>query len=337
MKIISITIVFLFFIFQGVAEFTPNNIYSSKKISLIASVDESDISIMTLNTWGLPIWYPNSNKKERYKMIKEFVSNSDFDILALQEVFDRKLINTLNLGNVQNYCSFSDYSCGRLEAAFLKMDCYGGLMTLSKYPIIEERFFKFPIEHDYKLEESIGQKGFLVSTVVTPKCTLQIINTHMYSGSSKEDERHRLAQVKYMNKIINADENLKSFPIVLAGDLNTQHPSTLTSSDEESGIVYDYVIDNMNFIDFDKKIEKDEFTYDNSVNRYAASKGKKQKIDYVLTKSSNNIQLEEKSHKVLCINNEAISDHNGYLSIVKIIKNEYGSNDENQLAQARRL
>jgi endonuclease/exonuclease/phosphatase family metal-dependent hydrolase len=105
--------------------------------------------------------------------------------------------------------------------------------------------------------------------------------------------------------------------MILLGDLNIQHPCTLSSHEEEKGFVYAFVKNEMKFSDFDELITDDEFTYDNTSNKYTPSKSKRQKIDYVMAKSSNDILVEELTHKVICKNDNAISDHNGLLSILE--------------------
>jgi endonuclease/exonuclease/phosphatase family metal-dependent hydrolase len=239
MNITKIINLLLFFTFSCFSTFinsnTERNILTPNW-PILTFNDNDKLSVMTINTWGLPIWYPKSNKSERYNDIKEFINTIDYDIISLQEVFDRKLITKLLEEKPSKYHLESDYNCKRSSTMGISMDCYGGLMTLSKHPILEEYFYQFPILEDYKLDEKIGRKGFLVSTILTPKCTLTVINTHLYSGSNANDEKHRLEQVSYMYKIINQNPKFNNNPMLLLGDLNIQHPCTLAPHEEEKDL-----------------------------------------------------------------------------------------------------
>jgi endonuclease/exonuclease/phosphatase family metal-dependent hydrolase len=323
MKFTITSFAFLFFAINGLSTFKSiNNQVASFSQEEPILVSNENLSILTLNTWGLPVWYPKSNKGERYNDVIEFINNSKYDILSLQEVFDRKLINKIIKDRPTQYYMGSDYNCKRSSTMGISMDCHGGLMTLSKYPILDEKFYLFPINDEYKMDEKIGRKGFLVSTILTPKCTLTVINTHLYSGSNANDEKHRLGQIKYMETVMKNAPQFTNGPILLLGDLNIQHPSTLSDTEEEKGFVYEYVKKQMQFNDFDEEISEEEYTYDNTSNRYAPNKGKKQKIDYVMAKSSNDIQINEVLHKVVCKHDHALSDHNGLLSILEFkVKN----------------
>jgi len=252
----------------------------------ISKASYEELNILTLNTWGLPIWYPKSNKGDRYHDIYKALQSSDFNVICLQEVFDKKLREELQpLTN--EFKTLSTFDCKRNIGFLFSMDCQGGLMTLSKFPIIRENFHQFPLLDGMKVEELIGEKGFLITEIQSPHGTVRVINTHLYSGQTPKDEQIRLAQIKHMELILTQFYQ-EQLPTFLVGDLNIVHPDVAVQDTSFTpSKVYEYLSSNLGFEDTMYEISASDYTYNNQVNPYAYEKAKRQKLDYIMTMYGN--------------------------------------------------
>lgn len=270
---------------------------------------EEKLSVLTLNTWGLPIWYGKSTSTTRYKKLTEGVKSINADIVCMQETFHPKIRTQIQTLTALGYNTHTDFDCNRYAQKILKMDCYGGLITMSKYPIINETFYPFEITADYSIIEEAGRKGFLFTTINVNGEYLNVINTHLYSGGSHHSEKQRLKQIKYVDSLINTFDEYKKFPTLFAGDFNFQHPSTEEKND--TSIVYKYLFRKDEWREGDTQIEDHEYTYDKKYNSFASKKEKRQKLDYIFWNELCCNLIPEKS-EVLFTKDKCVSDHNGY-------------------------
>jgi endonuclease/exonuclease/phosphatase family metal-dependent hydrolase len=271
--------------------------------------NEEKLSILTLNTWGLPVWYGKSTDKSRYKKLIQAVVNTNTDIVCMQETFHPKIREYIQVLLSKGYYTNTDFTCNRYVNGIVKMDCYGGLITLTKYPIIKEKFYVYNITEEYSIIEKAGRKGFLFTTINVDGEYINIINTHLYSGGSEHSEKQRLIQIEYVDSVVNTIQEYKLYPTLFAGDFNFQHPSTEIKND--TSIVYKQIFKNKEWYEGDDKIEDKEYTYDNKYNRYASKKEKRQKLDYIFwNELCCNLTPEE--GEVLYTGENSVSDHNGY-------------------------
>ena len=193
----------------------------------------------------------------------------------------------------------------------LTKDCHGGLMTLSKFPILDEFFTAFPEADKMKISERIGSKGFITTKIVNQEQdTLIIINTHLYAGGTLKDESHRMRQISYMDSVLNA-KGLYNYRCILSGDLNVEHPQVARERNKPKSPVYDFVIKKMDFVDSAPELMNDTYTIDPGRNYYNTTAKAKQKLDYILTRKELN---EESRWSVASANSEfgeerSYSDH----------------------------
>ena len=126
---------------------------------------EETLSVLTLNTWGLPVWFGKSTNKSRYKKLIENVTLTNADIVCLQETFHPKIRERIQTLIRQGYNTNTYFECNRYANGLVKMDCFGGLITMTKYPIVKENFYKYEITDEYCIIEVAGRKGFLFTTI----------------------------------------------------------------------------------------------------------------------------------------------------------------------------
>ncbi len=300
----------VFIIFSSFISQKNKEISLSESTNRIGLNEGMSMTLLSYNVWGLPVWLPGIERKERYPKIVKRLNKLQPTVFCLQECFDPRIREQIMEGVSEDYYSVSDYYCN--SGGWVKKDCQGGLLTMSKYPIIHEHFYQFPIYKDMKLDERTGEKGFLVSTLDTEYGEVHVINTHLYSGRGWENEGFRMKQVKYIENIIDS-LSLKDHPLFLLGDLNTRHPKLVTNTKRIK--VYNYLTDSLGFEDSKQVITEGDCTYDAVNNPYASkwyykSEGRA-KLDYFLYYLPNKCNVNAERQKVIFKGDKAFSDHYG--------------------------
>lgn len=276
----------------------------------IKPVSQEGIQILSYNMWGLPIWIPKVGINNRFdKACSELLQN-EMDIVCLQECFSKRLRKKV-LNKMHGHYHFTmDYNCNQKIMLGLTRDCHGGLMTFSKFPILEESFEEYPIWDDMKQTEKIGHKGFLITKIINQSLdTIIVINTHLYAGASNKDEYFRMKQIAFMDSILES-RNLYQWKTILSGDLNIDHPEVSEYKQQSRSIVYDYTVNEMNFKDSAPQLHERAYTIDATRNYYSNAKDGRQKLDYVLVRetSDRNSWRVVKAESIYADNN-SFSDH----------------------------
>jgi len=261
------------------------------------------LQVTTFNTWGLPINLPKYNQKSRFQVMPNSLLYLNTDIIGLQETFHEAIRKKLyNQFLANGYFSSSDCNCNRKYIIGVKLDCFGGLMTFSKYPVQNERFYPFPQLKGASMIEKVGQKGFLVTNIKKGNDLIRVINTHLYAGNTIKAENFRLEQIKYLDSILQVLNNDNIKQTIFLGDFNIHLPEA------EYSIVYDFIVDSMGFKDTSPIINEKDLTMNNQRNFYVSKKEPITKLDYIFIK-----QLSE-IYEAHCVFDEEtpISDHFGF-------------------------
>lgn len=301
---------------------TTSNIGIAKLFCDTSEDKDQSIKALSYNVWGLPIALPGHDQSNRFKQISDSILVRDFEIICLQEVFNPKIRSHLINKLASKYFTASDYSCNQsILGSLIQKDCYGGLMTLSKFPIIEETFFKFSSIKGSSLIEKIGSKGFLFSTIQWNGQLINIINTHLYAGNSQKAAYCRMNQILEMEKILQELESFKKYPTFLFGDLNIVHPDIVKKDGNfKSTNTYNYLNQKMEFIDNVTKLDERSYTVNADINAYVLPTEKKQKLDYIMFHEpairKNCIWLSEQ--EVDFCHSSALSDHLGWKASINI-------------------
>lgn len=269
------------------------------------------LDILSYNTWGLPIELFGHDHDRRFASMADSIFDLNKDIICLQETFHPRLRDNLLTQLGQKYYAFSDYRCSNEIVPFIEKDCNGGLMTLSIYPIISEKFYQYPTSGKTSIIEKIGAKGFLLSVIKYGNRNINIINTHLYAGDNKHAETMRLEQLSYMNTILNA-ELVKENPTFMVGDINIHHPNVAPSD------AYQYIQNNMFFTDTKPTLDDIDFTSDSNCNMYVSADNKPSKLDYIFYKSFDN-SAPKVLYQSRCLDGQnPMSDHFGWSVTMKI-------------------
>lgn len=270
------------------------------------------INVMSYNTWGLPIELAGHDHDRRFSKMADSILDKKCDIICLQETFNPRLRSTLSKIIRADYYIHQDYTCHQEIIPFVKKDCYGGLMTYSKFPILKERFYKYPIQKDCSLIEKIGGKGFLFTVIDNGGQKMNIVNTHLYAGNDDLSEKMRFEQIKFMHQQLLLLSEYHLFPTILVGDFNMQHPDLAYSK------VYDYIVHKMKFYDSKTKLSISDFTIDATCNPYVDKKEASSKLDYVFYNITSKIKPQIVQQCRMMDSKNPLSDHFAWKVIFKI-------------------
>jgi len=280
------------------------------------------IKVLSYNVWGLPISLPGHDQSVRFRKLSDSLAYRNFDIVCLQEVFHRRVRKKLKEGLLNQYFHASDYDCNQnILGPIIQKDCQGGLMTLSKYPIISEQFFPFTESQNASVIEKIGAKGFLFTTIIRNGKPINIINTHLYSGSTQFAARERMHQVKEMQQLLNGMESYQKHPTFLCGDLNITHPDVVDLYPQfDNAAVYHYITDQLRFEDHSLPLDQRSYTINPEMNPYKPVDEPKQKLDYIM------VHVPDHCGTKVCLDKQgidfygqsALSDHLGWKASIRI-------------------
>ena len=210
------------------------SLISENLLSSKASVlERQSVKLLTQNFFMLPIFPRLSVDQfhdERFNLFaKHFLNN--YDIICGQELFgplcsrpqDFFLLGQLNGFPYHAQCTYS--------SATSAFGSDGGIVTMSRFPIVEKQFspFKYGVHSD-----SCAMKGVLFTKIQIRGEYLLLFNTHLnacYIDLSHLDIKASLEtrqmQFEHIRDFINIklDEHRHKFPgkeplVLLAGDLN---------------------------------------------------------------------------------------------------------------------
>jgi len=155
------------------------------------------IKILTYNIFLRPPPVKNNAddyKNERCKIFLKHIDN--FDIICLQEVFGflNRRQHKLICGSMKR--GFFHHSSSPDPSFFSSYIVNGGLLTLSRYPIMYEEFrtFKYGV-----LSDNLSMKGVLYTKIDISDCWVHLFNTHLqasYVGSSEEIKATVVTRIK---------------------------------------------------------------------------------------------------------------------------------------------
>lgn len=216
------------FLYHPLFQINPNKIYPDQIIQ------RSGIKILTYNFFLRPP--PIKNNKDDYKdeRVQDFKDKfKDFDIICFQEMFDSFHIRKQQM--IQ-YAAESGlfYHCESSLPSFLsKYLVDGGLLIVSRFPIVETQFEEFP----YGLfGDSIFGKGILYAKIKVNDSIIALFTTHFQSSSFKMSDSRwnftistRTEQSEYVINFIYekicswTSIDRQKTKIILVGDLNIDY------------------------------------------------------------------------------------------------------------------
>ncbi len=274
----------------------------------------TSLSVLTFNTWGLKVgpWHISPGITERTSRMIDAIRELNADFVALQEVWCDDVAKELQ--DKLGY-PFSSYSPNRQG---IRGRVGNGLLFLSKYPILQEKLTSFSTYTRWF--EFFSNKGIRIHQIETPSGKINILNTHLGSGYTSDDQQRRLTQTHELKAALEMAG--RHYPIILAGDFNFD-PDSAEYYDLASWIKHRF-----------EGAEPDTFrhmaphnsgyTYFPSRSFADTSGACDERIDYIfsLVSNSNRSALElTGSQVVLNDPSQPLSDHAGLLSSFRLMRN----------------
>ncbi|MCZ2355730.1 MAG: sphingomyelin phosphodiesterase [Bacteroidia bacterium] len=262
-----------FFLFCGLVLYTT--LLRGQDNSTTEQIEQCDreletISILSWNVFMLPPPFFRTHQIPRCKAIIEFLNNSSYDVLVLQEIFYEKVRSKFVKGLINCY-PYHYGPCGTDK--FLRQD--GGVMIFSKYPIESSQQIAF--RDKCKGGDCFSDKGALLAEIVKNHKKIQIVGTHLQSMEDSISQGIRVRQYEKIKQFLLRPFHREDVPQLIVGDLNTckvtQRP------------FYKRMLDIFGAEDSHRsKKDKSDFTYDSDSNAIVKANHLKYQrfFDYVL-------------------------------------------------------
>lgn len=169
---------------------------------------ENTIDIISYNTWMLN--FIGQKMETRDSLIAKEVRNHD--VVFMQEVFrsenEREIISTMG--------DYFNYTSDKLDGG--GSNTYdGGVITFSKYPIVEQNQHVFD---NCKGTDCAADKGVLYTKIVKDNQNYHLFNLHL---GSWDTQQHRDVRILQLGEIFVFMQSLNlpdDEPIIIGGDFN---------------------------------------------------------------------------------------------------------------------
>ena len=173
------------------------------------------LRVLSFNTWGVPFF--SRDRAARMRAIGHAIEEMDVDVVGLQEVFyvkDRRLLVE------------AAARAGLVYSHYFNSGVMGsGLLTLSRFPIVETSFLRFRLNgrpQDFVRVDYYAGKGVGRLRIQTPDGPVDVYNAHLIAPylefGPDRFAAHRIAQAVEMGRYIAAQS--ADAPAVLVGDMN---------------------------------------------------------------------------------------------------------------------
>ncbi|XP_050393103.1 putative neutral sphingomyelinase [Patella vulgata] len=245
------------------------------------------LKVLTLNCWGIEVPIVCKYRHQRMLAIGNLLSNGEYDILFLQEVWsnsDYKLLSD-KLGSSLPYSHY--FHSGAIGS---------GLCIFSKFPIVETLFHRFQINgfpHKIQHGDWFGGKGVGLCKIQVEDFDINLYISHLHAEYSRTNDvylSHRISQSFELSQFIKHTSQ-NCHVTIFGGDLNLQTDDLGYKIITSTALLADAWIT--------KKSTKTEkgFTCDRKENYFTSATDYPdgQRIDYLLYRYNNgyNVSVEE--------------------------------------------
>ena len=162
------------------------------------------LRVASYNAWLLP--FASDDLIGRTAQMGPALRALEADVICLQEVW---------------YQDSADAIRGALASRLhFGIVAGGGLVTLSRWPIIGTEFIPFDEHPEMSMIERFAKKGWLVTVLMTPVGPIEVINTHLvWEGRNDKSKEQRVhwAQLQALNRAV---AHRREHPTIVCGDLN---------------------------------------------------------------------------------------------------------------------
>jgi len=151
-------------------------------------VDRNNIKILTYNIFLRPPGVKNNASDHKDERLKGFIKIlKDFDIICLQEMFGFLNKRKHKLIRCATKAGFLFYADSSSPSFFTSFVVDGGLLVLSRFPLLASEFKPYP----YGIfSDSLAQKGVLYTKIQVKDEILHMFCTHTQASYFGENQRY---------------------------------------------------------------------------------------------------------------------------------------------------
>lgn len=175
------------------------------------SVHPDTLRIVSWNIFMLPPLVWRTGKRPRAEAIAEYFTNSNIDVLILQETFHHGARRRLWKGFKDTF----PYEVGPANRKWWSPKAHSGIWILSRLPLTEIGSIQY--EAKAGLDNKLARKGALMVQLRWKGFEFQLTGTHLNSGGPRQV---RLAQVQQLSNELLAPNRQAGVPQITAGDFN---------------------------------------------------------------------------------------------------------------------
>jgi endonuclease/exonuclease/phosphatase family metal-dependent hydrolase len=191
-------------------------------------LNRKNIKFLTYNIFLRPPPIKNNENDWKDERLEDFCKELyNYDIICFQEIFgtlnSRKQI-LIRAATKTGYFFYIDTSSPSFLSKYL-ID--GGLLMLSRFPIVSYSFHPFQYG---VISDSLAEKGVLYAKILVKDCYLHLFTSHLQASYFNCGEFHfrvscetRMSQIKQINTFmagVLSQEYSKKDRIILCGDFN---------------------------------------------------------------------------------------------------------------------
>ncbi|MCR4285256.1 MAG: sphingomyelin phosphodiesterase [archaeon] len=276
-------------------------LFDKIKKNLYEKKSPNELKILSYNVFLRPSIISISDyPEERAQLIGEWIGESDFDIVTLQEAWTSEAVSLI-INNSKK--RFPYYLTDQPKKESGKATS-GGLLVLSRWPIESQRVVAY---NECSDSDCLATKGAVHLVIqMTRKESINVITTHLNSGNSKENHESRDSQIKQLKTFIDEIDN--KGPLIITGDFNI---NSLDGTGE-----YEKLLETLNFEDYHTE---DELTINCELedSLYCEEPTITERLDYIFLKTGETRLLRvETQHLPMRTEDEFkyLSDHRAVLS-----------------------
>lgn len=205
-------------------------------LSKVSLVHNKTIRVLTLNMFLRPPLVKNNEcdyKDQRVQYLcREIIDH--YDVVCLQEVFSTLNTRRAQIISLASKKGFA-YSCNSPSPGFFKAQVIdGGLLILSRFPILESDFMGFG---NGMFPDIFSYKGILHARIQTPGKNINFFTLHTQATYPTDDldklelyRQVRREQLEHSEKFVMDKVGIYQEPFLILGDFNINAKSEEYSS-----------------------------------------------------------------------------------------------------------
>lgn len=155
----------------------------------------------------------------RVDAIADAIIKGKYDIVGLQEVFDKKSRNKL----IERLQEVYPYHVGPGKRGLIKLN--SGLMVFSKYPILRDDMIRYSRA---AVADRMAHKGAQFVEIEVEGRKVQVINTHAQAQSGENFQAIRDSQYEELESQLLSPNEVVGVPQLIVGDMNTSKSDSLS-------------------------------------------------------------------------------------------------------------